>query len=199
VPRIGLFTRSHARDSWSAYSGANPFRGFYFTSTVTFSDFATNLMSREPFGSTGIGGKTMHPNIQTTLTMHVLRGLLVLALSTVAAAALLIFAITGHAAQSFDDKSFQQAQAAGKTILIDVTAPWCPTCRQQRPIVEQIEGEKPNLVVYEVDFDTAKGTLRRFRVQYQSTLIVFKGSKEIGRSTGDTDPARIRALIAQGF
>ena len=76
---------------------------------------------------------------------------------------------------------------------------WCPTCRQQRPIVEQIEKEKPTLVVYEVDFDSAKETLKRFHVQYQSTLIVFKGVKEIGRSTGDTDPARIRALIAQGF
>jgi len=54
-------------------------------------------------------------------------------------------------------------------------------------------------VIYEVDFDTAKDTLKRFRVQQQSTLIVFKGTKEISRSTGDTDPARIRALIAQGF
>src|SRR5262249_44767093 len=67
------------------------------------------------------------------------------------------------------------------------------------PIVEQIEKETPNLVVYEVDFDTAKETLRHFRVQYQSTLIVFKGTKEVGRSTGDTDAARIRALVAKGF
>jgi thiol-disulfide isomerase/thioredoxin len=115
------------------------------------------------------------------------------------ATALLVFSVVSHAAESFDDQSFKQAQAAGKTILVDVTASWCPTCRQQRPIVEQIEKEKPNLVVYEVDFDTAKDTLKRFRVQHQSTLIVFKGTEEIGRSTGDTDPARIRALVAQGF
>jgi thiol-disulfide isomerase/thioredoxin len=139
----------------------------------------------------------MHPNIQTTPAMHVRRGLLAITLSVLAAAALLAFLAAGHAAQPFDEKSFQQAQAAGKTILIDVTASWCPTCRHQRPIVEQIEKEKPNLVVYEVDFDSAKDILRRFLVQYQSTLIVFKGTKEIGRSTGDTDPARIRALIAQ--
>ena len=81
----------------------------------------------------------------------------------------------------------------------DVTASWCPTCRRQRPIIEQIEKEKPNLVVYEVDFDTAKDALKHFRVQYQSTLIVFKGTTEIGRSTGDTDPTRIRALIAKGL
>jgi thiol-disulfide isomerase/thioredoxin len=141
----------------------------------------------------------MHSKIQTTLAVHALRALLGLALAALVAAALLVFSLAGHAAQPFDDQSFKQAQAAGKTILVDVTASWCPTCRQQRPIVEQIEKEKPNLVVYEVDFDTAKDTLKRFRVQHQSTLIVFKGAQEVGRSTGDTDPARIRALVAQGF
>src|SRR5262249_18929687 len=104
-----------------------------------------------------------------------------------------------HAAQPFDDQSFKQAQAAGKTILVDVTASWCPTCRQQRPIVEQIEKEKPNLVVYEVDFDTAKDTLKRFRVQQLSTLMGLKGTKELALPTVATDPARIRALVAQGF
>jgi thiol-disulfide isomerase/thioredoxin len=104
-----------------------------------------------------------------------------------------------EAAQPFNAQAFQAAQAAGKAILIDVTAPWCPTCRKQKPLIQAIEKEKPNLVVYEVDFDTAKETLRRFRVQTQSTLIVFKGKDEVGRSTGDTDPARIRALVAKGL
>jgi len=131
--------------------------------------------------------QTMHSKVQTTLPLHALLGL---ALCALAAAALLAFSVVSHAAQPFDDQSFKQAH---------VTASWCPTCRRQRPIIEQIEKEKPNLVIYEVDFDTAKDTLKRFRVQQQSTLIVFKGIKEISRSTGDTDPARIRALIAQGF
>jgi thioredoxin 1 len=158
-------------------------------------------MSREPLWLDGDQGnnQTMHSKIRTRLTLHALHGLLGLVLCALAAAVLLAFSVVAHAAQPFDDQSFKQAQAAGKTVLIDVTAPWCPTCRQQAPIIAQIEKEKPNLVVYEVDFDTAKDTLKRFRVQYQSTLIVFKGTKEVGRSTGDTDPARIRALVAQGF
>jgi len=121
-------------------------------------------------------------------------------INVLAVSALLFgLSVAAQAAQPFDAKAFEQAQAAGKTILVDVTAPWCPTCRQQRPIIQGIESEKPNLVVYEVDFDSAKDTLKRFRVQNQSTLIVFKGNNEVGRSTGDTDPARIRALVAKGF
>jgi len=113
------------------------------------------------------------------------------------AASVTIF--SANAAQPFEGKAFQAAQATKQTILIDVTAPWCPTCKQQRPIVQEIEKERPNLVVYEVDFDTAKDTLKRLGVRYQSTFIVFKGANEVGRSTGDTDPSQIRALVAKGF
>lgn len=115
------------------------------------------------------------------------------------AATLLISSVAAWAGQPFDAKAFQSAQAGDKAILVDVTASWCPTCKQQRPIVEQIEKEKPDLVVYEVDFDTAKDVLKQFRVQQQSTLIVFHGAKEVARSTGDTDPAIIRAMIAKAF
>ncbi len=120
-------------------------------------------------------------------------------LAVAVASTLLLSSPLARAGQPFDAAAFQSAQAADKAILVDVTASWCPTCKQQRPIVEQIGREKPDLVVYEVDFDTAKDILKRFHVQYQSTLIVFHGAKEVARSTGDTDPSAIRALIAKAF
>lgn len=119
----------------------------------------------------------------------------------VALACLLIAAAatTVQAANRFDAKAFETAQAAGRTILVDVTAPWCPTCRRQRPILESIQKDNPKLLVFEVDFDTAKDVLKRLRVTQQSTLIVFKGKNEVGRSTGDTNPTSIRRLVASGF
>jgi thiol-disulfide isomerase/thioredoxin len=114
-------------------------------------------------------------------------------------AAIVAMPSLASAGQPFDAKAFQASQAAGKSILVEVTAPWCPTCKQQRPIVEEIEKEHPDLVVYDVDFDTAKDGLRQFRVQHQSTLIVFKGEKEVARSTGETDPVPLRSLVAKAF
>jgi len=48
---------------------------------------------------------------------------------------------------------------------------------------------------FEIDFDTQKDLLRKFNVQKQSTLITFKGKQETGRSTGETNAARIEALL----
>jgi thioredoxin 1 len=116
-----------------------------------------------------------------------------------AASLLLILSALARAGQPFDARTFQQAQASDKTILVDISATWCPTCKAQKPIVREIEDRNPQLLVFDVDFDTAKDVLRQFHVQYQSTLIVFKGNKEVGRSIGDTDPVSIRNLIAKGF
>jgi thiol-disulfide isomerase/thioredoxin len=116
-----------------------------------------------------------------------------------AAAMLLLLPVDAFARQPFDAKAFEQAQAAGKTILIDVYASWCPVCKKQQPTVARLEKEKPGLIVYEVNFDNDKSVLRKFGVQSQATLIVFKGTKEMGRSTGESDPARIQALVEKGL
>jgi thiol-disulfide isomerase/thioredoxin len=112
--------------------------------------------------------------------------------------AILAVPSTADAATPFEANAFQAAQAAGKTILIDVYAPWCPVCRKQQPILESIQKERPTLVIYRVDFDSAKDVLKRFRAQQQGTLIVFKGMNEVGRLVYDADAANIRALVAKG-
>lgn len=97
----------------------------------------------------------------------------------------------------FSDAAFASAQAAGKPILVHVTAPWCPTCAQQRPILSKLEHspEFQDMVVFDIDFDHQKELLRRFKVQTQSTLIVYAGKYEKARATGITDPGRIKALL----
>ncbi|RAU23898.1 thioredoxin [Paramagnetospirillum kuznetsovii] len=104
-----------------------------------------------------------------------------------------------EAGQAYDSNAFVAAQEAGKSILVDVTAPWCPTCAKQKPTVQGLEMSQPKLVVFDVDFDSAKDVLKQLRVTSQSTLIMFKGKAEMGRSTGETDPAAIAALVGKGL
>lgn len=101
----------------------------------------------------------------------------------------------------FDAKAFEAAKTAGKPILIEVSAPWCPTCKAQKPILSSL-GKEPrfkDVVAFEVDFDSRKDVLRTLNVRQQSTLISFKGATETARSVGVTDPAAIEALIAKAL
>lgn len=99
--------------------------------------------------------------------------------------------------RAYDAAAFQAAQTAGKPIMVEVHAPWCPVCVKQKPIIDALKSspELSDLVIFTVDFDSQKDLLRQFNVQKQSTLIVFNGKTEKARSTGVTDAAEIRSLL----
>ncbi len=108
-----------------------------------------------------------------------------------------VLAEESAAPPSFTDIAFDAAQKAGKPILIDTYATWCQICARQAPLIERlrVEPKFKNLVVFRVNFDTQKDVLRRFHASVQSTLIAFRGSKEVGRSTGETQPEWIEDLM----
>jgi len=97
----------------------------------------------------------------------------------------------------FSAEAFKAAQAAGGPILVEIHADWCPTCKAQGPILDKLTADPKfkNLKVFRVDFDAMKPVVKEFGAQMQSTLIVFKGSTEQGRSVGDTKETSISALL----
>ena len=112
---------------------------------------------------------------------------------------ILLGALPASAAEwkPFTADEFAAAQAADKPILVDVFAAWCPVCRAQNPILVQLtrQPKYKNLVVFKIDFDTQGDALRALNVRAQSTLIVFKGDKELDRSAGDTSEISIEGML----
>jgi thiol-disulfide isomerase/thioredoxin len=103
--------------------------------------------------------------------------------------------------EAFTQGAFDTAQKAGKPILVEVHASWCPVCKAQAPVLNNLRSQPKfkDLQTFFIDFDSQKDLLRAFKVSKQSTLIVFKGASEVGRSTGDTNPASIEALVAKSL
>ncbi len=114
-------------------------------------------------------------------------------------AGLFLAAAAWAVGKPFDQAGFEAAQAAGKPILVEIHADWCPTCRAQEPVISGLMQEPKNsdFIVLRVDFDNQKDMVKHFRAQYQSTLIVFKGKKEVSRSTGETRKDEIAAQLAK--
>lgn len=100
--------------------------------------------------------------------------------------------------QKYSNAALQAAQRAGKPVLVDVHADWCPTCRRQAPTIEAISRDPAfaKLVILKLDFDAQVAERTALGVRKQSTLIAFNGRNERTRATGITDPVQIRALAA---
>lgn len=113
--------------------------------------------------------------------------------------AMLAFAAPVFAAQSvdFDRGQFVMGQAAGRPILVDIRASWCPTCAAQEPILQKLTADPAfkDLLIFRVDFDSQKDVVRGFGARTQSTLIAYHGALETARSVGDTDADSIARLL----
>ncbi len=115
----------------------------------------------------------------------------------------MLSALNAFAAERFtyELEAFQAALNAGKPILVHVTAPWCPECKAQKPIVAAL-AERPEykgLTIFEVDFDTQKDALRGLRVQKESTLAIYKGKAEVARAVGITKREAIETLMKRAL
>lgn len=101
----------------------------------------------------------------------------------------------------YSEASLKEAKAAGKTVLLDFHADWCPICKKQGPVIQNLlqEDKLKEVAAFKVDYDNETALKQQFKVTSQSTLIVFKGEKAVARATGVTDKDQIRALIKRGL
>lgn len=97
----------------------------------------------------------------------------------------------------YSQAAFDQALAAGQPIVVHVHADWCPTCRAQQTSFNAIgtPGFRGARLI-RVDFDTDKAFLQRFNVRSQSTILVFKGGREVSRLVGQGSREAITQALA---
>jgi len=134
-----------------------------------------------------------HSSPQVFIMRKFFRALLLLPLLTAG--------IAYAAGQAFDQAGFDALQQQKKPILVAIHADWCPTCKAQEPVLTELlkTPEFQAIHALRVDFDKQKKIVKAFKAQYQSTLIVFKDGKEVGRSTGDTSKDGIAALLKKAL
>ena len=99
----------------------------------------------------------------------------------------------------FTEEAFEASQKQGKQILVQITATWSSVCARQRRILGLLLAQPRfrDILIYRIDFDTRKDLVEAMGAHQQSTLIVFRGTVEKGRSVGENDPAAIESLLAK--
>ena len=107
----------------------------------------------------------------------------------------LLFALTVNAMEketTFKKELFDKAQSEGKVVIISSWIKYCSSCASQMKILKEA---KKQGVLSDIKFDnieyfsfdvTNREIADFFNIQYQTTLLIFKGDKEVYRSIGET-------------
>lgn len=117
------------------------------------------------------------------------------------AAAVLYPLLSGPLWEPYTQARLDALNNSGQPVLVAIHADWCSTCKTQERILQELlpQPEFRGIRMLRVDFDRQRGVARAFGVEYQSTLIVFRNGREMGRSTADMSPVRIANLLRLGL
>lgn len=101
----------------------------------------------------------------------------------------------------FAADEFAKAQAEGKVILLEFHASWCGTCKKQREVLKTLldSPEFRGVIGFTVDFDSSDNLKSSLQITKQSTLVLFKGSQEIGRTIGITRIRELDSFVRKGL
>lgn len=95
-----------------------------------------------------------------------------------------------------DQDNFEQTIGSAEVALVDFWAPWCGPCKMLGPVLEEAEKEiGDKAVVAKVNVDEQQDLAAKFGITSIPTIVVFKKGKEVSRSLGFIDKAKIISLI----
>jgi len=99
---------------------------------------------------------------------------------------------------NFTKDSFESAQKAGKTVVVNSWNKWCYTCVKQEKIIKQAKKDF-NDVLFLSYAQKNKDIAKYLNIDYRSTIVIYKNNKEVARAIGITKKEEIYSLINKGI
>ena len=96
---------------------------------------------------------------------------------------------------TFTNEIFNKAQLDGKTVVINSWEKSCTTCKRQIKILDQAENEFKDVLFLSFEQTKDKDIAKQLDIDYWTTIVVYKNNKEVHRSIGQTNKAKIYELI----
>ena len=91
---------------------------------------------------------------------------------------------------TFSKDLFDKAQLDGKIVVVSSWIKYCSSCASQMKILNKAKNEFKNIEYFTFEV-TNREIADLLKVQYQTTLLIFKNNKEVYRSIGETSREEI--------
>ena len=95
---------------------------------------------------------------------------------------------------TFNKELFNKAQSDGKVVVVSSWIKYCSSCASQMKVLNNVKNDFVNIEYFAFDV-TNKEISNLLKVQYQTTLLIFKDNKEVYRSIGETSRDAIYKAI----
>ena len=105
----------------------------------------------------------------------------------------------GEYETNFDIEKFKFAQNNGKIVVIHSWNKSCGTCAKQKPILEKAKKDFENIIFMNFEQTKNKDIAKLLKVDYWTTIVVYKNNKELAREIGLYNEEDIYNLIKKGI
>ena len=95
---------------------------------------------------------------------------------------------------TYSKELFDQALSEGKVVVVSSWIKYCSSCAGQMKVLKKAKKDFENMEYFAFDV-TNKEIAQFFNVQYQTTLLIYKNSKLVYRSIGETSKDLIYKAI----
>ena len=96
---------------------------------------------------------------------------------------------------NFKDKIFEIAQSEGKIIVVNSWNEFCTTCKKQIKILDQAENHFQEVLFLNYEQTENKDIAKKLKIDYWTTIVIYKGEDEIYRSMGVTEKNQLYLAI----
>jgi thioredoxin 1 len=94
------------------------------------------------------------------------------------------------------DINFQaEVIEADKPVLVDFWAPWCGPCRVVQPVLEEMAGERDDVVIVKMNTDENPETAAKYQILSIPTMILFKNGQPAHQIVGARPKRAIEAEL----
>lgn len=99
---------------------------------------------------------------------------------------------------TFTKELFLEAQKSGKTVVINSWNKTCSTCAAQSIVLKDAKNEFKDVLFLSFEQTVDTDIAEFLKIDYWTTIVVYKDSKEITRSIGQTNKSEIYSIIKKG-